>query len=209
MKSHMNAAAKAALKEVPKGRPLTVENVMTLIAADLAAMSGPSLVTAYNLLSPEKPVTRFATPEDGRKRLALKIEARKLAAKLAAGETAEEAKAKVTAKGKEQVAAVLASGEKMDKRLAKLNGIATATGPNVAKPKKTPVGRIPKEDRSPGSRITILVKNPARPGTAHFARFNLYRNGMTVGEYIAAGGHSGDVYAWDLPHGFISLSDPK
>lgn len=143
MKSHMNAAAKAALKEVPEGRPLTVENILTLVVADLAAMSGPALATAYNLLSPEKPVARFATSEDGRKRLALKIEARKLAEKLAAGETAEVAKAKVTKKGEEQVAAIVASGEEMDKRLAKLNGIKTPVAASKAKPagKPTIAGR--------------------------------------------------------------------
>lgn len=53
--------------------------------------------------------------------------------------------------------------------------------------------------------ITVLVKdNPKRPGSKSHARFALYKTGMTVGEFLAAGGTSGDV-AWDARHKFIEV----
>jgi hypothetical protein len=53
--------------------------------------------------------------------------------------------------------------------------------------------------------ITVLVAaNPKRPGSATHARFELYRTGMTVAEFLAAGGRSVDL-AWDEGHGFIRL----
>ena len=135
-------AAKIAAEAPAESRPMTEASILTLVAADLAAMSGKALADAYNIISPEKPVNRFATPEDGRKRLALKIEARKLVARLAAGETAETAKAKVVAKGKAQVEALVASGAEMDKRLAKLNGLQTPPAPKAKKEgKPTIAGR--------------------------------------------------------------------
>jgi len=193
-------AVLAGADPVAEARELTVANVMTLIAADLAAMSGPALASAYNLLSPEKPVTRFATPEDGRKRLALKIEARKLATALAAGETAESAKAKVVAKGKEQVAAIIASGEVMDKRLAKLNGLKT-----IVEAKKKPTALKVVRSFSAGEKITLLVgANPKREGSASAEVFAKYKTGMTVAEFYVAGG-SATHLKWDIGHNFIEV----
>lgn len=51
----------------------TVASVATLTAADVAAMTGPALVYAYNVLNSAVPVKRFATPADGRKRLLASI----------------------------------------------------------------------------------------------------------------------------------------
>ena len=54
--------------------------------------------------------------------------------------------------------------------------------------------------------ITILVAvNPKRKGTLKFQRFDLYKNGMTVGDYIAAGGRSGDIN-YDVANGYISIA---
>jgi hypothetical protein len=53
--------------------------------------------------------------------------------------------------------------------------------------------------------ITLLVTdNPKRKGTLAFDRFALYKNGMTVAEYIAAGGRTGDVNH-DVSEGYISV----
>lgn len=53
------------------------------------------------------------------------------------------------------------------------------------------------------SKIKVLVKeNPKRAAAAE--RFNLYKNGMTVGEYVAAGGKRADVN-WDVKQGFIEV----
>lgn len=47
--------------------------------------------------------------------------------------------------------------------------------------------------------------NPKRPGTAGHQRFALYVDGMTVSEALAAGIWGADV-AWDIEHGFISVT---
>lgn len=53
--------------------------------------------------------------------------------------------------------------------------------------------------------IKVLVENnPKRKGTLAYTRFELYRSGMTVAEYIAAGGRTGDVNH-DATEGYIEL----
>lgn len=46
--------------------------------------------------------------------------------------------------------------------------------------------------------------NPKREGTLAHARFALYEDGMTIAEYVAAGGRSSDVH-YDSDHGDITL----
>ena len=54
-------------------------------------------------------------------------------------------------------------------------------------------------------KIKLLVKdNPKRAGTKGFKAFSLYKNGMTVGEFVNAGGSLPDV-RWDAEHDFIEL----
>jgi hypothetical protein len=56
-------------------------------------------------------------------------------------------------------------------------------------------------------KIRILcATNPKKFGTAAWARFNLYRDGMTIPEFKAAGGWQEDITN-DLAKGFISLSN--
>lgn len=56
--------------------------------------------------------------------------------------------------------------------------------------------------------ITILVtENPKRKNTLAFQRYALYVTGMTVADYIAAGGRTGDVL-YDVAEGYISLTLP-
>lgn len=53
--------------------------------------------------------------------------------------------------------------------------------------------------------ITLLVDgNPKRPWGAAYWRFDLYRTGMTVGAFLAAGGTRGDLW-YDQDHGFIRV----
>jgi hypothetical protein len=55
--------------------------------------------------------------------------------------------------------------------------------------------------------ITVLVsENPKKVGSKSYDRFNLYKTGMTVAEYVAAGGFLGDI-RWDVRHGFISVAN--
>lgn len=54
-----------------------------------------------------------------------------------------------------------------------------------------------------GMKITVLAKeNPKRAGAA--ARFALYKNGLTIGEYVAAGGTLADI-RWDTKMNYISV----
>ena len=57
----------------------------------------------------------------------------------------------------------------------------------------------------PDAIITVLVNaNPKRKTGASWARFNLYKNGMSVKEHQDAGGLADD-YDWDISHKFISI----
>ena len=52
--------------------------------------------------------------------------------------------------------------------------------------------------------ITLLVaENPKRGASAQ--RYALYRTGMTVGEYLAAGGRSKDIN-WDVAREYITVA---
>ena len=54
--------------------------------------------------------------------------------------------------------------------------------------------------------ITIVAtSNPKRKGTLTYDRFELYQNGMTVADYVKAGGRTGDVNH-DHTMGYISLT---
>lgn len=63
-------------------------------------------------------------------------------------------------------------------------------------------GRGPRADARV---ISVKIdKNPKREGTAAFNRFELYRDGMTVDQFIAAGGSRIDV-SYDVKKGYIEL----
>jgi hypothetical protein len=56
-----------------------------------------------------------------------------------------------------------------------------------------------------GKKIFLLVKeNPKQPGTAAHEKWKLYRNGMTVEEYYAAGGRTSSL-KWDSEREFIKV----
>jgi hypothetical protein len=50
--------------------------------------------------------------------------------------------------------------------------------------------------------------NPKQPGFGSHTRFAFYRQGMTIGEYIAAGGRRSDV-AFDLVRRIVKVLDLK
>lgn len=55
--------------------------------------------------------------------------------------------------------------------------------------------------------ITLLAAaNPKRKETLAYHRFDLYKSGMTVADYLEKGGRSGDINH-DVEMGFISLSE--
>ena len=54
--------------------------------------------------------------------------------------------------------------------------------------------------------IKLAPGNPRRPGSKAHGRFGLYRTGMTVREYLEAGGLIGDIYC-DIARCHIVTSD--
>lgn len=87
------------------------------------------------------------------------------------------------------------------KSTAKPEAKSTKKATPAAAPEKSGPGR--KSAFSDGMKITVLAKeNPKRAKAAE--RFALYKNGMTIGDYVAAGGTMADV-RWDVKQNFISV----
>ena len=94
------------------------------------------------------------------------------------------------------------------KKAAAPKAAAKKTAKKTAAAKKAPADGAGRPGRKPAftddAKISILSKeNPKRAKAAE--RFNLYKEGMTVGKYIEAGGTRADV-RWDAKQGFIKLS---
>ena len=62
--------------------------------------------------------------------------------------------------------------------------------------------------RTPMSKYQVIILlvsgNPKHPTSAAFQRFDLYRDGMTVGDFLNAGGTRQDLW-YDQDHGFIRV----
>ncbi len=57
--------------------------------------------------------------------------------------------------------------------------------------------------------IKVLAeKNPKRPTSAAGKRFDLYEPGMTVAEFLKAGGWRADI-RWDAKQKFIEVGKPS
>jgi hypothetical protein len=88
-----------------------------------------------------------------------------------------------------------------------MNHAASATPQNDATPKaKTETksrGRAGKF--ASDAKIKLLVKeNPKKAGSKARTRFALYKDGMTVGQFLSAGGLRIDL-EWDAKHAFIAI----
>jgi len=99
--------------------------------------------------------------------------------------------------------ASLSTGSKVSKGTSAVK--AATKAPKTAKP-ATEGGR---KGRAPAwpldAKIKVLAKeNPKRAGSASFDRFALYSKNATVGDFLAAGGTSGDLH-WDSEHEYISI----
>lgn len=77
--------------------------------------------------------------------------------------------------------------------------VARATGTSAPRPK------VIKNDPRV---IYDVIPNPKRMGSASYERYNFYKEGMTVQEFITAGGTAGDV-KHDVSKGFIKLKDAE
>jgi hypothetical protein len=59
---------------------------------------------------------------------------------------------------------------------------------------------------NPIPKIRILApSNPKKPGSNAWRRFNLYKDGMTVSEFLRAGGTRSDLH-YDVDHKFIDIT---
>jgi len=75
-----------------------------------------------------------------------------------------------------------------------------------ALPKRRPSGRHRHRPLPSTSIIRVRCsRNPKKGRSA--ARWRLYRDGMTLGEYIASGGRRSDV-TWDMEKGFVEVEAP-
>ena len=54
--------------------------------------------------------------------------------------------------------------------------------------------------------VKLVTGNPKTFGSKARARFDLYRSGMKVHEFITAGGTNGDIY-YDLARSYIAVTD--
>jgi hypothetical protein len=65
---------------------------------------------------------------------------------------------------------------------------------------KAPTGKL-----LPSDHIHLLRQNnPRKPGTHGWKSWNLVKEGMTVSQYLAAGGRKNDL-SWDINHGWAKL----
>lgn len=92
------------------------------------------------------------------------------------------------------------------------NGSKSA-GPRAASAPATPGGATPVTARgatmADDPRILSVVKpNPKKPSSAAHGRYALYAVGMSIAEFIKAGGTKADVQ-YDMSKGFIVAVDPK
>lgn len=130
--------------------------------------------------------------------------ASKLAAKAA---TVKRMAAEVTAKAPAEFDHSPKTEAEVAKQNAKTDAIMVAQH-GTTEPVKVavPKAKTPKKEPVADKRvITLLVKeNPKRPGSKAHARFELYKNGMTVEQFLAAGGTLSDV-AWNIAHKFIEV----
>ena len=61
----------------------------------------------------------------------------------------------------------------------------------------------------PSGTATIIVlaqENPKQPGSRARNRFDLYKTGMTVQEFLDSGGLTADIY-YDISRAYIAVSD--
>ena len=92
---------------------------------------------------------------------------------------------------------------------------ATKQKPSLVKPKVVkPKAKIMDPKKFKGTykydrdaKIQVIVpKNPKREGSNGYKRFGLYKTGMTIREFLKAGGKTIDL-DWDRERGFIATQD--
>lgn len=95
------------------------------------------------------------------------------------------------------------------KKKASASAEKPVKAPKAPKPPKEPKPetRGRKSAFDPAAKITLVVdKNPRRPGCPGHASFEVYKNGMTVAEYLATEQGETCHLRWDAEHNFISIA---
>ena len=101
--------------------------------------------------------------------------------------------------------------EKTDEQKPLAERIAEAAAARKAaaaakKPAKKGGRRGPAGTYADTAKITVVVtENPKKAGTASHTRFAVYKTGMTVAEFLKAGGKRADL-DWDVSHKFVSIA---
>jgi len=94
---------------------------------------------------------------------------------------------------------------------------ATKHKPTLVKPKVVkPRARVMDPKKFKGTykydrdaKIQVCVqKNPKREGSNGYKRFSLYKTGITIREFLKAGGKTIDL-DWDRERGFIATQDKE
>lgn len=86
---------------------------------------------------------------------------------------------------------------------ARRSGSRPASTPGA----KAPAGPRPAAPAMDDPRvITKVIPNPKKPSGASYARYALYQRGMTVAEFLRAGGIRGDIQH-DVSKDFITISE--
>jgi hypothetical protein len=184
-------------------------------------LSGPSQVAIYNQLTGEG-VKKFESRAAGAKRLLAALAKHALPAPLPStaaspAATPHEEKTMITdddndtngsndefknTDGTVTNAAEAATNEIVQETNEVPPNPATA---EHAATKETPKNRVKSDERV----ITLkTTENPKRAGTSAHGRFGLYRTGMTVNEFIAAGGLRADI-VFDSKHDYIALGPAR
>lgn len=182
---------------------------ITSTSEEIGAATMSELVALYNSLSGKAPIKKFETRAVGVARCLSLVTPTKPAKNLPATKRDPLSAA----------AAVLGAGKVSltEPKVAPKKSSAAPKPAPVAKKaaaKKVPAVKVARppvpEARGRGafslkSVITVVLRdNPHKRGDAAVARYALYRDGMTVEAYLAAGGWRRDV-VWDLRNGWISV----
>lgn len=94
--------------------------------------------------------------------------------------------------------AVAEQVEQVAEKQAKKRGNAEAL-------KKAREAGVKGREEARARKIKVLAsENPKREGSAAHKKFSLYKNGMTVGEFLDKGGTSSCI-AYDVKHGYIEV----
>lgn len=80
--------------------------------------------------------------------------------------------------------------------------------PVVTRAPRAPGAPRPKVAKNDPRIVYDVIPNPKRMGSKSYDRYNFYKEGMTVTEFLNAGGTIGDIQH-DVSKGFIKLKDAE